>query len=81
MYDLPISPLPSLFRFQTTTTTRRIQTVQPPVTPVVRRVITTNVIPEVTSSAQETTASIFGTGGANNIRFENPDINYAFDLQ
>ena len=72
----------------TTTTTRRIAAAPAPAVqrtvvaaaPVVRRVVTTNAVPAVQQEAATTTA-IFGTGGANNIRFENPDIGYSFDLQ
>ncbi len=58
-----------------TTTTRRVQAAAP--VQAVRRVVTTTSSAPVAATA---TTQIFGNGGANNIRFENPDINYAFDF-
>ena len=55
---------------------RRIVTAAAPVaTPAVVRTVTTS-----SSSSDGGISSIFGTGGANNIRFTNPDTSYDFEF-
>lgn len=74
---------------QTTTTRRVVQAAPRPVQQqqtVTRTVVAAAPIPVArpavtkTTSSSSTTQGIFGVSGANNIRFDTPDFNYAFDL-
>lgn len=67
---------------QQTTTTRRIVARRRPAVanrPVVTRVVTSSA-PVQTSSSSSAIQGIFGTGGANNIRFSAPEVNYNVDF-
>ena len=68
------------------TTTRRVTrpaTVVRRVVPAVTSVPAPAIVRTVTTSSSNSSggiSSIFGTGGANNIRFTNPDTSYDFEF-